>query len=165
MELLKMLSANEVVAQIVSFLILLTLLRVFAWKKILKLLDDRKEKIASEFKGIDSAKADIAKLKSDYEAKLANIDAEAKNRIDEAIERGKKITEEVRKKANEAAQDIIDNGKKSIGYELAKAKEELKDTIIDLTIKTTESMIEEKMTAESDRALVKKFLEKLDKAE
>ncbi len=48
MELLKLLSTNEIVAQVLSFLILLFLLRKFAWKKILKILDERKEKIALE---------------------------------------------------------------------------------------------------------------------
>ena len=56
MELLKMLSASEVFAQILSFFLLLFLLRKFAWKKILGLLDQRKEKITSDFKEIENNK-------------------------------------------------------------------------------------------------------------
>ena len=70
MGLLELISANEVVAQVISFLILLFLLRVLAWKKILKLLDDRKEKIAGEFKKIEDTKAEVAGLRADYETKL-----------------------------------------------------------------------------------------------
>ena len=46
MDLLKQFSTNEIFAQIVGFLLLLFLLRAFAWKKLLRLLDDRRERIS-----------------------------------------------------------------------------------------------------------------------
>jgi len=164
MELLKMLSANEIVAQAVSFIILLALLRIFAWKKLLKILDDRKQKIASDFKDIEDAKKGISELKSEYEEKLARIDEAARIKIEEALENGKRIAEEARKKAGEDAQGIIESAKESIKYEVSKAKEELKDAIVDLTIKAAENVIEEKLTQKQDRALIAKFLEDLDGA-
>ncbi len=163
MDLLRMLSANEIIAQVLGFLLLLFLLRIFAWKKILGLLDQRKEKISSEFKKIDDAKAEIEKLKSEYQSKLDGIEATAEDKIKEAAAEGKKIVDEVRKKAHEEAQDIINNAKKNIGYELSKAKEDLKDEIVDLTIKATENMIREKLTGETDKKLIEDFLDKLDK--
>ena len=96
MGLLELISANEVVAQVISFLILLFLLRVLAWKKILKLLDDRKEKIAGEFKKIEDTKAEVAGLRADFEAKLISIDEIAEKKIEEAVAEGRKITDEVR---------------------------------------------------------------------
>ena len=162
MELLKLLSTNEIVAQVISFLLLLFLLRIFAWKKLLKLLDDRKNRIASEFKNIDDTKQEIAQLKADYEAKLFTIEEIARVKIEEAVASGRTITDEVRKKAHEEAQEIINNAKRDIKYELAKAKEELKDKIIDLTINATEMVIQEKLTGEDDKRLVKDFLDKVD---
>ena len=163
MDLLKMLSTNEVIAQVISFLILLFLLRIFAWKKLLGLLDARKERIASEFKQIDDTRREVAKLKTDYEAKISSIEETAKAKIQEAIDEGKKITEEVRKEANQEAQDIINNAKKNIQYEISKAKEELKEKIVDLTISATENMIKEKLTEKQDRKIVEGFLESVDK--
>lgn len=157
-----MLSANELVAQIISFLILLTLLRVFAWKKILGLLDARNERIASEFAKIEQSHAQIERLKSDYEAKIAHIDNEARQKIQDALAEGRKITEEVRKHAHEEAQEIIKNAKANIQHELNVAKEELKDKIIDLTIAAAGSVIQDKLTGEGDRQLVKDFLNRMD---
>jgi F-type H+-transporting ATPase subunit b len=162
MEFFKLFSTNEIIAQVISFLLLLFLLRIFAWGKLLKLLDDRKEKIASEFKSIDDAKLEISKLKTDYEARISNIEEIAKAKIEQALENGRKITEEVREKAHEEAQGIINSAKKDIKYELEKAKEELKDKIIDLTISAAEMVIQEKLTAEGDKKIVKDFLEKVD---
>jgi len=164
MELLKLLSANEIIAQVLSFLFLLFILRIFAWKKILALLDERRDRIASELKNIGEAKSEIERLKSEYAVMLDKIEETADLRIEEAAAEGKKITEEIRKKANEEAQGIINKAKDNIRYELSKAKEELKDEIIDLTIKATENIIEEKLTESQDKKLVEDFLDRLDKA-
>ncbi len=165
MELLKLLSTNEIVAQLISFLVLLFLLRKFAWKKILGMLDQRRDKIVSEFKRIEDARFEVTKLRGDYEAKIESIEKLAREKIQEAIDEGKKITEQSRKQAHEEAQDIIENTRASVRYELNKAKEELKDKIIELTMKATENVITEKFTEDNDKELVKDFLTKLDKAE
>lgn len=162
MELLKLLSANEIVAQVISFLILLFLLRIFAWKKFLKILDDRKERIISEFKLIDDAREEIVKLKADYESKVLNIEGVSNAKIQEAIANGRQITDEIRKKANEQAEDLINDARENIKNELEKAKEELRDKIVELTISATEMVIQEKLTGEGDKRIVKDFLEKVD---
>ncbi len=159
-----MLSANELVAQVISFLILFTLLRVFAWKKILALLDARKERIASGLKDIEDSKARAAKLQATYEDKLADIEAEARKKIQEAVSQGRSITDEVRKHAHEEAQEIIKNAKANIQHELEIAREELKDQIIDMTIAAAGNIIQEKLTGEGDRKLVRDFLDQMDEA-
>lgn len=158
-----MLSTNEIIAQIVGFLILLALLRAFAWRKVLGFLDKRKERLAAEFKKIEEAKAEIERIRLDYDAKLTSIDQAAKHRIHDAVNESKVILEGARKNAHIQAQEIIDNAKNSIKYELAKAKDELKNEIIDLTIKAAENVIKEKLTEKGDRQIVQDFLDGLDK--
>jgi F-type H+-transporting ATPase subunit b len=163
MEILKFLSTSEIVAQVLSFLILLFIIKRFAWQKILFFLDTRKNRIAAEFKHIDDTKAEIAKLQVDYEAKLAAIEQAAQKIIQESVAQGKIVSEEARKKAQLDAQGIIENAKQSIKYELAKAKEELKEEVIDLTIRATENLIQQRLTADDDKKLVRDFLEGIDK--
>jgi F-type H+-transporting ATPase subunit b len=165
MELLKLLSTNEIVAQVLGFLLLLFLLRILAWKKFLKILDQRKERIASEFKQIEDAKQEIAKIKAEYDDRMLKIEETAKAKIQEAVDQGKQITEEIRKQAYRDAQGIIDKAAKDIKYEISKAKEELKKSIVDLTIRATENMIQEKLTDDQDKRLVKDFLEKIEEIE
>jgi F-type H+-transporting ATPase subunit b len=161
-DLLKLLSTNEIVAQIVNFLILLLILRIFLWKRVLALLEQRRERIASEFKKIEDSQVQSAKLQAEYEVRLAAIEVEAKKKIQEAIAEGRKITDEVRKKAHEESQTIINNARANIQHELSHAKEELKDRIVDLTIAAAESVIEDRLTEEEDRRLVKDFLNRMD---
>ncbi|MFA5165162.1 MAG: F0F1 ATP synthase subunit B [Candidatus Omnitrophota bacterium] len=163
MELLKSLSANEIVAQVVSFLLLLTLLRIFAWKKLLKMLDDRRERIASEFRKIEDAQSAVEKLRADYDKRLAGIEAEARAKIQEAVAEGKKVSQEIREGARQEARTILDKAQENIEIEVSKAKQELKERVVELTLGTTEKLLKEKITDEKDRKLASDFLDELEK--
>ena len=165
MELFKLLSTSEIFAQVVNFLILLFLMRIFLWKRILKLLDDRRERISSEFKKIEDTKREVEGLKSSYQAELANIGETTRKKIGEAVEEGKKIAEGIRKEAEGQAQKIMDSASQDIKREMAKAKEEIKGQIVDLTIKAAENLISEKLNAAGDKKLVEDFLSQVDKIE
>ena len=162
MELLKLLSTNEIVAQVLAFLILVLLLRIFAWKKLLNLLDERKARIDSEFKQIEDTKKEMADTRAEYEEKLLKIEELAGIKIQEAVQQGKEITDEVKKQAHQEAQEIINNARDNIKYELAKAKEELKEQIVDLTIQATRNIVEEKLTSKQDEGIIREFLDKVD---
>ncbi len=163
MDLLKLLTTNEIVAQIISFLLLMALLRVFAWKKLLNLLDERRARIASEFKKIEDAQAAIERMRADYDKKLAGIEAESRARIQEAINEGKQVSQEIRENARQEARSILDKAQENIENELAKAKHELKQRVIELTLGTTEKLLKEKISGDKDKQLASDFLDELEK--
>jgi len=164
-ELLKMLSANEIFAQVLSFFILLFLLRKFAWEKILVLLDQRKEKISSELGEIENTKLEIARLKSDYESKISNIASEAQAKINQAVEQAKLVSAQMRKKAHEEAQDIITDARNQVKHEVSKVQEQLKEKIVDIALGAARSVIQEKLTEEGDRRIVENFIQEVQEAE
>lgn len=160
-----MLSASEIIAQILSFFLLLFLMRHFAWKKILGLLDQRREKIRAEFEKIEDAKLQVAGMKADYESRIASIREEAESRIKEAVQEARKITEEIRKSARQEAQDIITDGRKQVAYEIGMAKEQLKDKIVDIALDAARSVIQEKLTETGDRKIVEDFIKEIENVE
>ena len=163
MEFLKMLSANEIFAQIISFFLILFLLKIFAWKKILAVLDQRKEKISAELGAIENSKLEIAKLKVDYESKISVIADAAQAKINEAVEEGKKINAQMRKKAHEEAQDIIKDARTQVKYEVTKVQEQLKDKIVDIALGAAKSVIQERLTQDDDRKIVENFIEEIER--
>ena len=162
MELLKLLSTKEIVAQIISFLILMTCLRAFAWKPILALLDGRRDKIASDFKAASDAKSSAESVRQDYELKLRSIEQTAHVKIDEAVAEGQHAAEDIKKRANLEAQRIVENANANVRFQVGKAKEALRDEIVDLVIASTENLIEARITTDDDRRIVKDFLDKID---
>lgn len=163
MELLKLLSASEVFAQIVTFLILVYILKKLMWNRFIKILDDRKEKISSEFRQIEDEKVNAKKIKEDYEVRIKSIDDAAKAKIAEAVNQGEKLAEDLKKNAQEDAQKIINKAKETIGNEIAKVKEDLRKEMADMVLDAAERILEEKITGEEDRKLVNKFLDEADK--
>lgn len=162
MELLKLLSANELVAHAASFLVLLLLMRIFVWKKVFTMLDKRKEKIAADLSTIEKDKKDAASIKAEYEARLRLVDVEAQKLIQVAVQEGRKITEEVRQKAREEGHAIVENARKAVQFELERARKELKEELVDITIRAAENLIEEKLTEDQDRRIVEDFLQKIE---
>lgn len=163
MELLKLLSTNEIVAQTVCFLLLLAILRKFTWNKFLKLLDARKEKIASDFRRMDAAKAEIDNLKASYVEKLARIEDEARGVIHAAVMEGRRASEDIRSKAQDDAQKIFEKARENVKVEVAKAEEKLKNRIVSLTIETAERVVEEKFSGEQDKKMVEDFIDNIGK--
>ena len=154
---------QEILTQILGFLIILILLRIFAWKPILGLLDERKKRIASEFDNIEKAKQEMAKLREEYEVKLKEIDLEARKRIQEAIAEGQKMAADLQVEAREEAKKVLDRAKENIELEVAKAKVELRDDIVNMAILATEKIINERLDDEKHKELIVEFIEGVEK--
>jgi len=162
MDLLKLLSTSEIVAQAVSFLILFFIVRAFAWKRFLNLLEDRRGRIAAELKKIDDERAAAAKVRAEYEERIGRIEDEVKERLREATLEGQRITEEIRAAARTEAEKIIESARGETRHEIALAKEKLKDEVVDLVLSATGTLLEEKITDAEDRRIVEGFIQKLD---
>lgn len=163
MELLKLLNTNELVAQIISFLVLLAIMRAFLWKRFLAILDARKESIANELKGIEETKVAIDRIKSDYESKLAEIDIEAKSRLDRSVAEARIIADRIRDKAEADGEMLLEKARLNLKDEVAKARENLKDSVVELTIQIAEKIIQERLSEKGDRIIVEEFIKGIEK--
>jgi len=156
-----MLSVSEIAAQVISFLILLAIMRAFLWKPFLAALDNRKAAVAADLKSAEEIKSESEKLRLMYAQKIEKIDEEARAKIQIAVNEGLRAAQEIREKAAKDSEKIFDNAKTNIKAELSKAKEELKETVVDLTIEVAEKVIQEKLSEDSDKRLVEEFIKEL----
>lgn len=163
MELLKLLSASEVFAQVLCFFLVLVLLKKFFWVNVLRALDDRKAYIEQEIRRAEELKAQTQQLKRDYEEKISSVQQEARKILDETKKEACQAAAEIQKKAYADAETIILNTKVSMQQDLTKVKQALKDELISITLKAAESIIEEKLSEEQDAKLVEEFLKEMDK--
>ena len=157
------LEIQQILTQALGFLILLWILKKIAWKPLLSLLDERREKIASEFKNIDQVKSNIARLEEQYKAKLSEIDAQARQRIQEAISEGQRISMEIQEKARDEAKKTIDKAKANIEMEVAKARVDLKNQVAGIAIRAAEKILKEELNEERNKRLVMDFIETVER--
>ena len=153
------LEIQQILTQALGFLILLFLMKKFAWKPLLSLLDERREKISSEFQTIERTKSELSRLEQDYKARLADIDTQARQRIQEAISEGQRISVEIQEKAKEEAKKSLNKAKENIEFEVAKARVEIRNQIATLAIMAAEKVIKEELTEERHMRLVTDFID------
>ena len=86
-----------VLTQILGFIVFVTILSRFAWKPILAGLEARRAKIEGQFDDAKRSKADADQLKAKYEQELRNIDAQARQKIQEGVAEGQRVATEIRR--------------------------------------------------------------------
>ena len=76
--------------QFINFFVLVAILAKFAYKPLLKVLEDRRNKIASDLDNAAKARETAEKMKADYEAKISDDRAEAQAIVDKAVKQADK---------------------------------------------------------------------------
>ena len=86
-QLLKSLNIDPVVLLLngVLFLVLLAILNAIFWKPMMKHLDARKAEISDAYKAVDDTRREMENLRTEYQGRLANIEAEARGRIQSTV--------------------------------------------------------------------------------
>jgi len=152
---------RQVATQVLGFLLLLWGLRKWAWGPVLGLLEERRKKIADAFADAERRKADALELKARYEQELRGIDAQARQRIQQAVAEGQKVAGEIRAQAQAEAQQRLQRAEDEIGREREKAKEQLKEQIMDLAMRSAEKILREELDEKKQRKLAGEFIDEV----
>ena len=156
------LDLQQILSQALSFILLVVILRRFAWRPLLHLLDQRRARIEEELRQVAQSKTDLARLQADYSQRLAKIDEEARTKIQQSILEGKRIAIEIQEQARAQAYSIINKSKETIELELAKAKVTLRDQVAGMTVDAIERILHQKLDAKTDRHVVDAVLDELE---
>jgi F-type H+-transporting ATPase subunit b len=149
---------QQILTQIFGFLILLWILKKYAWKPMLDMMDERRQKIADEFNKIDQLNADVAQLRQDLETRLARIEETAREKETVAIAEGRRISSELQVKAREDAREIIEKAKDNIELEVAKARVDLRNQIVEIAMDAAEKVIKEELDDAKHRQKIEEFI-------
>ena len=141
--------------QTLLFLVLLFLLRKFAWKPILEAVNEREDSIQEALDSAKEAKLEMAKLKSDNEDLLNEARAERDAMMKEARSIKDDIVAEAKTTANVEAEKIIISARESIQHEKMAAITELKNQVAVLSIEIAEKILKDELSsAEKQKALI-----------
>lgn len=142
---------------LVSFSILLIILKKFAWKPILKALADRESSIDEALKSAQLAKEEMAKLQASNQQILREAMLEREKIVKEATNLKDTIISEAKAKATLEAEKVIENARIAIEREKTAAIEELKNSIAVFSIDVAEKILQEKL---GDKAQQKELVDK-----
>ncbi len=140
-------------SQVVSFCLVAFLLNRFAYKPILTVLEERRQKIAESLANADKMKVELANAQAKAQEILTQASQQATKAIEEARAAAAKVQEVETQKAIASASDIIAKAKQASEAELIRMKAELRKEVGRLVVTTSAKVTGNILTAEQQARL------------
>ncbi|MBN2462942.1 MAG: F0F1 ATP synthase subunit B [Dehalococcoidia bacterium] len=146
------------VAFLVNFIILFTLLGVFLYKPVLKVLDERQTKIKESMEQAEKIRQETAHSEEEIKAHLEKARKEGQAVIAQATQIGERIKEEAKDGARQEAESLIAKARTEIQLERDKTVEDLRAEFADIAILAAEKVIKETVDKKKHRKLIDEVL-------
>lgn len=150
------------IAQVLSFSILAALLYKFAYKRVLDVLQDRRERIAESLANADRIKAELARTEEARREVLDKTNNVANKMIEEAREAAAQVRERETQKAITAAEQIMAKAREAAAADHARMLAELKREVGRLVVQTTVTVTGKVLTAEDQKRLAEEASRELE---
>lgn len=150
-------------ASIVNFFILFFLLRKFAYRPILGMLEKREKMIADSVERSQALEQAAKDLDARRSAELKQVRVEASKVLEQAQQTAGLLKAEAVAAAKAEAARLMDATKAELKAEREALYRRVKAEVADLVVAATEKILDEKLTADADRKLVERTLEKVEK--
>ncbi len=147
-----------------SFLLLIFLVKKYAWGNITSVLDERAEKISSDIDGAEEARKKAEELASKREAELAGSRTEAKTIIENAKETAEKSKADILAEAKLEAGRLKDKANQEIAQNKAEALQSVKGDVADLTISLAGKIISQNLDSQAHKELIDQYIDQLGEA-
>lgn len=144
-------------AQIISFVLLVVILRAVGYKPIQKMLQERQERIARALEEAKAAEEARAKVEAEREEILNRARAEAQEIVAEAQKRAREEREKLLAQAREEAERIREAARREAEAERAQVLGQMREQIAALAIAAARKLIGEALDEQRQRALVDAF--------
>ncbi|MBT2556364.1 F0F1 ATP synthase subunit B [Hymenobacter sp. ISL-91] len=148
--------------QVVIFLIVVLLLRAYAWKPILSSLKERESSIEGALRMADQAKLEMQQLQAGNEKLLAEARMERDRILKEATTMSNQFIEQAKTKATEEGARMIEQAREAIRNEKNAALAEVKNTAAQLSIDIAERILRRELTDQpAQQQLVDSYLKEV----
>ncbi|MFA5109070.1 MAG: F0F1 ATP synthase subunit B [Patescibacteria group bacterium] len=146
------------IAQTINFAVVFGVLYWFAFKPLFKTMGERSAKIEKSLKNADEIEERLALTEKERAEIITAAKKQANLIVEEASARGEDRKNELVAKAKEEIGQVINNEKAKIARDKAETLKEMKKEVAALVILTVEKLLNEKMTGDKDRELIKKLI-------
>ena len=147
-----------------SFLLLIFLVKKYAWGNITSVLDERAEKISSDIDGAEEARKKAEELASKREAELAGSRTEAKTIMENAKETAEKSKADILAEAKLEAGRLKEKANQEIAQNKAEALQSVKGDVADLTISLAEKILSKNLDSQAHKELIDQYIDQLGEA-
>jgi F-type H+-transporting ATPase subunit b len=148
-------------SQVISFCVIAFLLHRFAYKPILKVLEERRERIAEGLANADKIKQELANAQTKAQEILTQASNQANKAIEEARAAAAKVQEHETQKAIAAAEQIIAKAREAAAADHARMLVELKREVGRLVVQTTATVTGKILNSDDQKRLAEETAKQL----
>jgi F-type H+-transporting ATPase subunit b len=142
------------ISQIILFVIVALALKKYAYGPVLKVLEERRQKIAEGLANADKIKQELASAQAKAQEILNQANSQGTKLIEEARQSAARVLEQETQKAVAAAQDIVTKARQASEVELARMKAELRREVGRLVVNTTAKVAGKVLTPDDQQRLI-----------
>ena len=144
---------------LVNFLLVLLLLYLFAYKPILRLMDQRADRIRESLEAADTARQEAASSQEAIQEQITEARREGQRIMDQAREASERFRTEEMDKARQEAEAFVERAKEDIARERDTALHEVRASFGDLAITAAERVIRSSLDRQAHEELINQVLE------
>jgi F-type H+-transporting ATPase subunit b len=153
---------GTLIAQLVIFLLVLGVLYRLAWGPLLRILNERRARIAQGVEATQKAIQELEAAERERQAKLEEARREAQTILDRIAKQGEDLRKELEVKAREQAEALIAKARAEIQQERQKAVQDLRSQVADLAVMAAGRIIGESLDAKKHRELIERTIEEAE---
>ena len=146
---------------IITFLVVLLVLKKFAWPQLLASLDEREKRISDALAAAEQARQEAEEVLREHRQKIAAAEEEARKIVAEARAAGANVRQTIVSQAREEEERILDQARTSIESEKRAAIAELRRETANLAIQAAGVLIDANLDDEKNRGLVDDLIAKI----
>lgn len=146
-----------------SFLLLLVLLKKFAWNSIATVLKKREDKIANDLDSAEQSRIEAAKLAEKREAQLSNSRVEAAEIIKSAKDSGETSRQLIVNDAKQEVANLKEKAHKDISMERQVVMTSMQDEVAELSLQIAEKILNQELSLESHQSLIDQCIDRIGK--
>lgn len=151
-------SPQALVLQVVAFLVLIWMMRKFLFGPIGGILEARQSEVQNTLDQVYRDREAMETSRRDYEARLAGIEAEARDRIQAAITEAQGMKEEIIGAARTEADRLVNHAREEVTRERQRAMVELRAQVADLAVSAAGKILRHSVDDRAHRELVSEFI-------
>ncbi len=152
------LNLPQLIAQVANFFLLLVILRLVAYKPILKMLDERKQKIAEGLNAAELARAEAAQAQANIASQLQEGQRQAQEVVAGAQQIATRIQAEAREQANRDREESLVRARAEIQLERDRAVADLRREFADITVSAAEKVIGQSLDRTAHQRIIDEAL-------
>ena len=167
MQNLDIISVNiwQILIALLNLTILFLLLKKFLYKPVEKTLKKRQQEIDEQYSKADITNKDAENLKAEYETRLNGAKIKAENIINDAAAAAQTRSDKIVDDAHAQPDAIINRAKTQAELEKARAEEDIKEQIIDVSSHLAEKLLSREINADDHKDLIDSFIDKIGESD